>query len=396
MFPAALAIVVQTFPLRERGKALALFFGIAGGLTAIGPILGGYLTQWTWRAIFWVNIPVAIIALVLIVVSKPTTEHRPARMDYRGLVLIAAGVGAERVRLPAVGDLGLGQPRHRACIVVGRGAAGRLLLRRAAHRVAADPGEHLQDPAVPGREPGARHLDARVRPGLLLRAASTRRSRSAKSRLAGRPLPPLLLHRLRRSPPRSAGGCSTGAAPSARSCSAACSPRSGSGSGPGKVTDLELRLAAVVHHPRRRRDGPDARPGQHRRRQPGVDGSPTARRPASPRRSGTTPPASASPSSARSWSRSCAPASPRRWSRRACPPARASAEASQHRPSPSGSGSVGAIPHFIRLDFAYATRSVLHVMAGVMAAAAIVAFVGLRRGVQEETDSSHAEAPALA
>ena len=63
MFPAALAIVVQTFPLRERGKALAMFFGIAGGLTSIGPILGGFLTQWTWRAIFWVNIPVAIAAL---------------------------------------------------------------------------------------------------------------------------------------------------------------------------------------------------------------------------------------------------------------------------------------------------------------------------------------------
>ena len=37
MFPAALAIVVQTFALRERGRALALFFGIAGGLTAVGP-----------------------------------------------------------------------------------------------------------------------------------------------------------------------------------------------------------------------------------------------------------------------------------------------------------------------------------------------------------------------
>ena len=60
MFPAALAIVVQTFELRERGRALAIFFGIAGGLTAVGPILGGYLTQWTWRAIFWVNIPVAL------------------------------------------------------------------------------------------------------------------------------------------------------------------------------------------------------------------------------------------------------------------------------------------------------------------------------------------------
>ncbi|HTR72049.1 MAG TPA: MFS transporter [Solirubrobacteraceae bacterium] len=92
MFPAALAIVVQTFELRQRGRALAIFFGIAGGLTAIGPILGGYLTQWTWRAIFWVNIPVALIALLLIAVSKPVTDHRPARIDYRGLALIVSGV----------------------------------------------------------------------------------------------------------------------------------------------------------------------------------------------------------------------------------------------------------------------------------------------------------------
>ena len=43
MFPAAIAIVVETFDLRSRGRALALFFGIAGALTAIGPIAGGYL-----------------------------------------------------------------------------------------------------------------------------------------------------------------------------------------------------------------------------------------------------------------------------------------------------------------------------------------------------------------
>src|SRR5271163_687618 len=90
MFPAALAIVVQTFPLRERGRALALFFGIAGGLTAIGPVLGGYLTEWTWRAIFWVNLPVAAIALVLITIAKPVTEFHPAKMDLRGLTLIAS------------------------------------------------------------------------------------------------------------------------------------------------------------------------------------------------------------------------------------------------------------------------------------------------------------------
>ena len=93
MFPAALAIVVNTFELHERGRALALFFGIAGGLTALGPILGGYLTEWTWRAIFWVNIPVALIALVLIALSRPKTQYRRAAIDYRGAVLIAAGIG---------------------------------------------------------------------------------------------------------------------------------------------------------------------------------------------------------------------------------------------------------------------------------------------------------------
>jgi EmrB/QacA subfamily drug resistance transporter len=97
MFPAAIAIVVVTFDLRSRGRALALFFGIAGALTAIGPIAGGYLIQWSaqwgWRAIFWINIPVALIALALIAVSKPPNECRPAPMDYRGLALIVPGVG---------------------------------------------------------------------------------------------------------------------------------------------------------------------------------------------------------------------------------------------------------------------------------------------------------------
>ena len=92
MFPAAIAIVVATFDFRSRGKALALFFGIAGGLTAIGPIAGGYLIEWTWRSIFWINVPVAIIALVLIVLAKPRTEHKRAPIDYRGLVLITGGV----------------------------------------------------------------------------------------------------------------------------------------------------------------------------------------------------------------------------------------------------------------------------------------------------------------
>jgi MFS family permease len=110
---------VQTFPLQERGKALAAFFGIAGGLTAVGPILGGYLTQWTWRAIFWVNIPIAIIALILIAVSKPVTEHRRAPMDYRGLVLIVAGVSLSVFGFQESSIWGWSNPGTELCIVAG-------------------------------------------------------------------------------------------------------------------------------------------------------------------------------------------------------------------------------------------------------------------------------------
>jgi EmrB/QacA subfamily drug resistance transporter len=119
MFPAALAIVVQTFELRERGRALAVFFGISGGLTALGPILGGYLTQWTWRAIFWVNLPVAAIALVLIYISKPETVHRPARMDYRGLALIASGVALSVFGFQQSSNWGWSSPATWLCVIVG-------------------------------------------------------------------------------------------------------------------------------------------------------------------------------------------------------------------------------------------------------------------------------------
>ncbi|KOV10768.1 MFS transporter [Streptomyces sp. XY431] len=119
MFPAALAIVVQSFALRERGRALALFFGIAGGLTAIGPVLGGYLTEWTWRAIFWVNLPVAAVALVLVAISKPVTEIRPAPMDYRGLALIAGGVALSVFGFQQSQVWGWSNPAIGLCIAAG-------------------------------------------------------------------------------------------------------------------------------------------------------------------------------------------------------------------------------------------------------------------------------------
>ena len=119
LFPAALAIVVQTFPLRERGKALATFFGIAGGLTAVGPLLGGFLTQWTWRAIFWVNVPVAVVALVLIAIARPSTTFRAARMDYRGLALVVTGVALSVFGFQQAELWGWSDPAIGGCIGVG-------------------------------------------------------------------------------------------------------------------------------------------------------------------------------------------------------------------------------------------------------------------------------------
>jgi len=119
MFPAALAIVLGTFPVRERGRALAIFFGVAGAFTSIGPIAGGYLTEWTWRAIFWINVPVAIAALVMTAIAKPSNEKHPAPLDYRGAVLVSAGMGLAVLGLQQSSVWGWGNPVTWACIAAG-------------------------------------------------------------------------------------------------------------------------------------------------------------------------------------------------------------------------------------------------------------------------------------
>jgi EmrB/QacA subfamily drug resistance transporter len=119
MFPAALAIVLNAFPVRERGRAMAIFFAVAGGLTSIGPLAGGYLVEITWRAIFWVNIPVAIIALILIWKSKPDDEKHPAPLDYNGTALITLGMGLSVLALQQSSIWGWGSAKTWICLAVG-------------------------------------------------------------------------------------------------------------------------------------------------------------------------------------------------------------------------------------------------------------------------------------
>ena len=119
LFPAAVGIVVGAFPMAERGKAMAIFFGVTGGLTALGPLAGGFLTQWTWRSIFWINIPVAIVALYLIWRSKPDDTRRPSTLDYRGTILISAGMGLLVLGLQQSSTWGWSSIGTWACIVAG-------------------------------------------------------------------------------------------------------------------------------------------------------------------------------------------------------------------------------------------------------------------------------------
>jgi EmrB/QacA subfamily drug resistance transporter len=119
LFPAALAIVVANYPVAERGKALAVFFSISGALTAVGPIAGGYLTEWTWRSIFWINLPVAAVALVLIAISKPSEERSHARIDVRGALLISSGMGIAVLGLQQAGVWGWSSLATWLCLIAG-------------------------------------------------------------------------------------------------------------------------------------------------------------------------------------------------------------------------------------------------------------------------------------
>ena len=160
----------------------------------------------------------------------------------------------------------------------------------------------------------------------------------------------------------------------------------------GKVTQLSFGDPAVVHHPGRRRDGPDAGAGQHRRRQPGVP--PLLRggdrhHPDGPELRGQPGPGHPGhrPGLPDAVPRHLLPGVPGGARRHRRPPGGRGQPQAQ-----GGNGSAQSIPHFIRLDFAYATRSVLIGMAVAMAAAAVVGLIGLRRGLQQDPEAMAADA----
>ena len=95
--PASLALLTVLFTdTKERAKAFAVYGAIAGGGSAVGLLLGGVLTEYAdWRWCFWVNLPVAIVAIVLAIPIVPESKAPgDTRYDVPGAVLITVGLAA--------------------------------------------------------------------------------------------------------------------------------------------------------------------------------------------------------------------------------------------------------------------------------------------------------------
>jgi EmrB/QacA subfamily drug resistance transporter len=97
MNPATLSIITATFPPRQRGMAIGIWAGVSAMALAIGPLLGGILTQQiSWGWIFFVNVPVGILAILVarIAIDESRDTSHEQKLDLPGLITSAVGLFA--------------------------------------------------------------------------------------------------------------------------------------------------------------------------------------------------------------------------------------------------------------------------------------------------------------
>jgi EmrB/QacA subfamily drug resistance transporter len=97
MMPATLSIITQAFPPHQRGMAIGTWAGVSALALAIGPVVGGFLTeQVSWRAIFFINPPIAIVAVAvtLFATRESRDETVGKAVDYPGIAAITVGLTA--------------------------------------------------------------------------------------------------------------------------------------------------------------------------------------------------------------------------------------------------------------------------------------------------------------
>lgn len=110
--PGALALIGATFPQDERGAAFGAWAGAGALFGMVGPLVGGSLSDHAdWRFIFWINVPMAVLTVVVALKAAPESRDESARgLDWLGALLAIGGLGALIWGLTAAPDLGWTHP----------------------------------------------------------------------------------------------------------------------------------------------------------------------------------------------------------------------------------------------------------------------------------------------
>ncbi len=125
--PGSLAIIRSSFDSVERGKAIGTWSGFSSITSALGPVLGGWLVQnASWRWIFFINIPLAVVVLIVSFLHLPESrsEEGPKHLDFPGAILTAVGLGGVVFGLIQAENVGFADPLVLACIIGGIIALG--------------------------------------------------------------------------------------------------------------------------------------------------------------------------------------------------------------------------------------------------------------------------------
>jgi EmrB/QacA subfamily drug resistance transporter len=125
MMPATLSIVTNAFPPEERGRAIGTWAGVSALALAVGPVVGGALTEYvSWRAIFYLNVPVAAGAVAMTLYSTHESRDPTAgrRVDLPGVAALTVGLTALVLALVDGNRWGWGSPAIVSLLVVSAAA----------------------------------------------------------------------------------------------------------------------------------------------------------------------------------------------------------------------------------------------------------------------------------
>ncbi len=121
MIPGSLAIISSSFSEEDRGKAIGTWSGFSGVTAAIGPVVGGLLIDYvSWRAAFLINIPFALVALLICLRHVPESrDPDAARLDFAGAALATVGLGGLVFGLIEASNRGFADPAVFVPLIVG-------------------------------------------------------------------------------------------------------------------------------------------------------------------------------------------------------------------------------------------------------------------------------------